>query len=228
MVGYLPEYCPFCGALQKNFITAKECSEQYELKIIEIKKNVSQVLSTPKLGLEHAAYQIKTENKIVWIDCPSTFKNTLDSLDFILFTHHHFLGTSNLYKEYYDTKVHIHKEDSNNYLSKYHNFDVMFENNFILHGIEAFHINGHTKGFTFYIFDDLIFICDYFFVNNKNFRFNPYGSETRTQKGGIKLKEIIEGRPISIVCGVDYVLPFNEWYESFIKLSPLREDSIPR
>jgi hypothetical protein len=41
------------------------------------------------------------------------------------------------------------------------------------HGIEAFHIDGHTPGFTFYIFEETLFICDYVFLDGDSLKFNP-------------------------------------------------------
>ncbi|MFX1337879.1 MAG: MBL fold metallo-hydrolase [Promethearchaeota archaeon] len=219
MIGYHPNRCPFCGALSNNFITAEECSQNYEIVSNKVKNKVKRLNSYPNLGLEHAAYSIEIDGKRIWIDCPSTFNADLERMDKILFTHHHFLGASNLYREYYTAFIWIHIRDSEFDIAKKHPFDKKFENNFNIDGIKAFHIDGHTPGFTFYIFEDILFVCDYLIPKKGNFIFNPYGPSKNTIEGAIKLKKIIEPRNISIVCGYNYVLDYPYWKEKFDQLS---------
>ena len=52
--------------------------------------------TVPKLGYEHTAYRLVADGTIFLIDCPSTFDRSLPQIDTIIFTHHHFLGASNL------------------------------------------------------------------------------------------------------------------------------------
>ena len=215
MIGFYPDRCPFCGATNENFITAEECSQNYKIVSYKVNNKIKRLNSFPSLGLEHAAYSIEFDNKIIWIDCPSTFRADLERMDKILFTHHHFLGASNLYREYYTTFVWIHLKDSEHKIAKRHPFDKKFEDNFNLNRIEAFHINGHTPGFTFYIFEDVLFVCDYLIPRNDKFIFNPYGPSKDTMEGAIKLKKIIETRKLTIVCGYNYVLDFSYWKEKF-------------
>lgn len=59
----------------------------------------------------------------------------------------------------------IHKKDSNNYIANKYDFDNLFEVRFNLDGIEAYHIDGHTQGFTIYIFQNNLFLCDYVFID---------------------------------------------------------------
>ena len=218
IIGYYPEFCPFCGASNDNFITAEECSQNYRIVSLKVNDNVYRLNSFPNLGLEHAAYCIKIDGKYIWIDCPSTFSKNLEPMDKILFTHHHFLGASNLYREYYTAFVWIHKEDSTNFLALRHSFDKKFKEDFKLLEIEAFHINGHTQGFTFYIYEGVLFICDYVVLNDNQFILNPYGSQRLTIEGARKLKDLIEKRDIETVCGVNYVMKFDKWYSEFTKL----------
>jgi hydroxyacylglutathione hydrolase len=42
---------------------------------------VTQLLSVPRLGLEHAAYRIETMDAAVWIDCPSGLNRDLASVE---------------------------------------------------------------------------------------------------------------------------------------------------
>jgi len=211
MVGYLPDNCPFCGASKSKFITAKECSEEYYIEEKEVNKKIKRLNSFPKLGLEHSAYQIETENKVIWIDCPSTFRKDVDPMDTILFTHHHFLGASNLYSQYFNAEVWIHGNDAQNSLSKHHTFTHKFEKDFTENGIKAFHIDGHTSGFTFYIFEEVLLDCDYTFYSGETLRFNPYGPGKATRDGGEKMKHNIESFELKKVCGVDYVVDYEEW-----------------
>lgn len=215
MIGNPPIHCPFCGASWENFITAEECSRKYKVISYEVNNKVNRLNSVPGLGLEHAAYSIEIGNSRIWIDCPSTFSADLDRMDKILFTHHHFLGASNLYRKYYTAFIWIHIRDSEHIIAKNHPFDKKFKNNFNIDGIEAFHIDGHTPGFTFYIFEDVLFVCDYLIPRNDSFIFNPYGPSKNTIEGAKKLKKIIEANEITIVCGYNYVLDFNSWKEKF-------------
>ncbi len=218
MISYFPKFCPFCGASNENFITTEECSQNYSVVETIVNNKVTRLNSFPNLGLEHTAYCLKIDNKKIWIDCPSTFSKDLEPMDKILFTHHHFLGASNLYRGYYTAFVWIHKNDSEHLLAKMHPIDKKFNQNFKISGIEAFHIDGHTPGFTFYIFENSIFICDYLILSDQNFILNPYGPKQSTIEGAKKLREIIEKREINIVCGFDYVMDYQKWKEGFFKL----------
>lgn len=211
MIGYYPQNCPFCGVSNENFITAEECSQKFSVVKKKVTSRVSMLSSSPKLGLEHAAYQIQTENQVIMIDCPSTFDRKLDRMDKILFTHHHFLGASNLYRNYYTAFIWIHKKDSTNFLANKHIFDKKFENDFDLEEIRAYNINGHTQGFTFYTFQDVIFICDYVFLTENGVKLNPYGPRNRTMDGLMKAKEILEINDYTKVCGYNYTIDYSNW-----------------
>lgn len=218
LIGYYPEFCPFCGASYVNFITAEECSQKYSIVSTKINNKIDRLNSYPKLGLEHSAYCIKIKSKNFWIDSPSTFSKDLELMDKILFTHHHFLGASNLYRAYYTTFIWIHKKDSEHPIASKHPFDKKFEHDFNIEGIESHIINGHTPGFTFYIFEDVLFICDYFFLKKERLILNPYGPAHSTMKGLKKIKEILRNRNIKTVCGYNYVLDYNNWNKKLLIL----------
>lgn len=215
MVGYLPDNCPFCGAARKKFITWEECSTRYRVVEIPVTRNVSRLNSTPRLGIEHAAYRIDTGNRTYWIDCPSCFDRSLAAMDTILFTHFHFLGASNQYREHFSSSVRIHDNDSRFTLCRGFTFDRTFITHFKESGIEAYHIDGHTPGFTCYFFEDVFFMCDYVFYDQSGMVFNPYGPKSETIEGGFQMRKLIEGRDINKVCGVDYVRDFSEWLKEF-------------
>jgi hypothetical protein len=125
-----------------------------------------------------------------WIDCPSSFDDCLKPMDIILFTHHHFLGASNLYRGYFSSPTCIHKLDSVHDICQAFTFDETFPDNFTEDGIEAFHIDGHTPRFTFYIFEDALFVCDYVFLKEEKMLYNHFGTEKETREGGRKIKSV--------------------------------------
>ncbi len=223
MAGYLPDNCPFCGATKDHFITSQECSSRYKVVEIPVTDNVSRLNSYPGLGLEHAAYRIRTVKKTYWIDCPSCFDQSLPPMDTIMFTHFHFLGASNQYREHFSSSVRIHDADSKFKLCRGFTFDKTFPSHFKESGIEAYHVDGHTPGFTCYFFEDVFFICDYVFYGSREMTFNPFGPGSKTVVGGFRIRELLRGRDINKVCGVDYVVDFNEWLEEFDNLLVPRE-----
>ncbi len=218
MAGYHPDKCPFCGASGEKFITADECYARFNVKSFTVNKKVVRLNSAPRLGLEHFAYCIQTNKKTYWIDCPSSFDDCLKRMDIILFTHHHFLGASNLYRDYFSSRTCIHKLDSVHDICQAFTFDKTFLEDFTEDGIEAFHIGGHTPGFTFYIFEDALFVCDYVFLREEKMLYNPFGPEKDTREGGRKIKSIIENRNIKVVCGYNYVIDYSDWKSKFDNL----------
>ncbi|MBD3195724.1 MAG: hypothetical protein GF317_11750 [Candidatus Lokiarchaeota archaeon] len=136
----------------------------------------------------------------------------------ILFTHHHFIGAANLYRNKYDTRLFINEKDSENSISNKYTFDKLLTNGFMVDNIEGFHINGHTRGFTFYIYKEHLFVCDYVFLEEMGMRFNPYGPFNSTREGALRLKKIIDGKTIDKVCGYDYVINYEEWKDGFNEL----------
>jgi glyoxylase-like metal-dependent hydrolase (beta-lactamase superfamily II) len=215
MVGFYPDHCPFCGAAKKHFITAEECSARYRVAGTPVNEKVTRLNSHPALGIEHAAYRVETGNGACWIDCPSSFDASLKRTDTIFFTHHHFLGASNLYRELFTAEVRIHHDDSVHEICRPFTFDGTFKENFAHHGIEAFHVDGHTPGFTFYIFEDVLFICDYVFLDGSGMKYNPFGPAGRTVEGGSRILEILEGRKLSTACGYNYVIGYDDWRRRF-------------
>ena len=211
MVGFYPETCPFCGAAKEHFITAEECSARFRVVATPVSGKVTRLNSRPALGIEHAAYRIETGDGACWIDCPSSFDDSLQPVDTIIFTHHHFLGASNLYRNLFSAEVRIHRDDSIHKICRPFTFDRTFDENFTHQGVEAYHVDGHTPGFTFYIFEEILFICDYVFLDNGGMKYNPFGPADRTIAGGRRIREIIDGRKLSTVCGYNYVIGYADW-----------------
>ncbi len=218
MIGHHPDNCPFCNAPKEKFITSAECSESFIVKSTPVTDNVTCLRSEPELGLEHSAYCVEAVGRSFWIDCPSSFTPGLGAPRSILFTHHHFLGASNLYREEDGAKVYIHRADSEHDIVKHHDFDTLFEGDFKAGGLEAYHINGHTPGFTFYIHGEVLFICDYLFQREDKLVYNPYGPKEKTEEGGRMIARIIKGRDITMVCGFNYFERYKTWRKKFDRL----------
>jgi hydroxyacylglutathione hydrolase len=217
MVGYYPSHCPFCGSPREKFITSEECSARYRVVGTPVTEQVTRLNSVPPLGFEHAAYRVETAAGVWWIDCPSSFDRNLPPASIITFTHHHFLGAANQYRELFGAQVRIHNLDSRHELCKAFSFDNSFHHNFIEGGVEAHHIGGHTPGFTLYFFGDCLFICDYVLFRRERMLYNPFGPAGETLAGGERLGKILEteGKNLAFVCGVNYVMGYETWLNKF-------------
>ena len=172
----------------------------------------------PKLGYEHAAYRIVTGEGAVWIDSPSAFNRGLAPVDAILFTHHHFMGASNQYRQIWNAEIWLHDLDARHRLVTLFTIDRRFSDDFSVYGIEAYHTGGHTPGFTFYIYHDVLFICDYVFLTEAGMRFNPFGPEQETIKRAQRIYEVVKGKALKTVCGYNYITDFADWMVGFERL----------
>ena len=218
MIGEMPDTCPFCGANHDRFMVWDQAEKTYRVTTRAVNDAVSQLLSVPKLGLEHAAYRIETGQGAIWIDSPSAFNRDLPPVDAILFTHHHFMGASNQYRRIWNSEVWLHDLDAKHRLSALFDIDRRFSDDFAAYGIEAYHSGGHTPGFTFYIHRDVLFICDYVFLSGADMRFNPYGPEQETIKRAQRIHQIIKAKPLKTVCGYNYIADFTDWLAGFERL----------
>jgi hydroxyacylglutathione hydrolase len=218
MIGEMPDVCPFCGATHDQFMPWDEVEKTYRVTAHDINKDVSQLLSVPKLGLEHAAYRIETPAGNVWIDSPSAFNRDLKPVDAILFTHLHFMGASNQYRKLWGSQVWLHTLDAKHPLVALFDVDKRFNEDFSLYGIDAYHIGGHTPGFTLYIYQDVLFICDYVFLDKSTLSFNPYGSQPETLRQGQRIFKIVQNKNLVTVCGYNYVMSFEKWFIAFENL----------
>jgi hypothetical protein len=156
MIGACPEHCLFCGAHHDCFLTMEEAQVRYRVEEQPVTERISCVNSVPTIGLEHAAYRIKTLGKTFLIDCPVVFDTRIQPIDVIVFTHPHFLGASNLYRDHFGAEVWIHALDAENPLARPFPFDRKFANAFAESGLEAHPIGGHTPGFPAYIHGDVL------------------------------------------------------------------------
>lgn len=136
----------------------------------------------------------------------------------ILFTHKDFLGASNQYRELWGAEVYLHALDAERPLAKPFPVDRRFTSDFVEHGVDAFHIGGHSPGFTVYVYGDVLFVCDYAFPPGPNMRFNPYGPRDETREGGSRILEVIAGRSLRTVCGYNFVTDFESWRPDFERI----------
>ena len=218
MIGDRPDRCPFCGAYHDQFLSADECSARFRVQSSPVTERVTRLNSVPDLGIEHAAYRVETGRKTFWIDCPSSFDRRLTPVDIITFTHKDFLGASNQYRELFGAEVWIHEQDAEHPLARAFPFDRRFQGDFLESGIDAYHIDGHTPGFTVYFFEDLLFVCDLVFPGDTDARFNPYGPHAATVAAGRKLQTLLALRPVRTVCGWNYVADYTDWKPKFDRL----------
>ncbi|MGZ8161883.1 MAG: rubredoxin-like domain-containing protein [Methylobacter sp.] len=218
MIGEMPDVCPFCGARHDQFLPWDEVEKTYQVTAYAVNDYVSQLLSVPKLGYEHAAYRIETEEGKVWIDSPSAFNRGLERVNAILFTHHHFMGASNQYRRIWNTEVWLHQLDAKHPLAASFDIDQRFSDDFNFHGIEAYHVGGHTPGFTFYTYREVLFICDYVFLTDTGMCFNPFGPEQETVKQAQRIHDIVKAKSLKTVCGYNCVADFSDWMAEFEQL----------
>ena len=217
MVGYYPDVCPFCGTRNHNFISISEAEKKFKVKKKHITKEIIQLNSYPSLGYEHSSFTFEADGKKIWIDCPSSYDKSAPKSDIILFTHNHFLGCSNLYSEFHSSQIFIHKLDSEHELCKNFSFDKTFDQNFKIGNLEIYHIGGHTPGFSFYIYRNTIFICDYVFLKKDQLEFNPFGNQEETLKGAIRMQKILDSNTneLDLVCAYNYVSEYKDWKKKF-------------
>jgi hydroxyacylglutathione hydrolase len=215
MIGDFPDVCPFCGAPHNQFLSGEEAEKIYRVISTPINDYIIQLVSVPKLGLEHAAYRIEMEHTAAWIDCPSVFNRTLVPVCKIFFTHPHFMGASNQYRELWNAKVYLHALDADQPLTQSFPVDERFSHDFVIDGLAGYHIGGHTPGYTLYIYQDVLFICDYAFPPGSKMRLNPFGPKTETLQSAERILTIIHNRSLKTVCGYNYICDFIDWVSDF-------------
>ena len=218
MIGECPDTCPFCGAGRESILSSEECSRRYAVESTVVTDHITQLMSVPRLGIEHAAYRVETGTKVYWIDCLSSYDQNLPRADVISFTHPDFLGASNQYRERFGADVWIHKLDAEHPLAQPFPFDRLFDKDFSADGITAHHVNGHTPGYTVYLFDDALFVCDLVITRSGEMQFNPYGDPEGTCAAGRKLDRLLQERSIRHVCGYNYVASYDDWKPRFDQL----------
>ncbi|MCP3964865.1 MAG: MBL fold metallo-hydrolase [Lentisphaerae bacterium] len=216
MIGHAPDVCPFCGAGKESFISADQCSEKFKVTEEQVADGVFELCSSPKLGLEHHAYSIESEQGRVCIDCPSCFDHRVEPPDIISFTHHHFLGACNMYSDYFKCSIAVPEADTRNYIAApFLPWITKIKGDFSFNDVEAMWIDGHTKGFTAYFWHDVGFACDLIIANGDNFMINPYGPKVPTMDACREFEEEGKKRNIQTVCTSHGSMSFDKWSDTF-------------
>ena len=215
MIGEMPKVCPFCNAHHDEFVTWEQAEQTYRVTPYRVNNGVTQLISVPRLGFEHAAYRVETQAGAVWIDCPSALNRDLAPVKAIYFTHKDFMGASNQYRELWGANVHLHVNDAEHPLAAQFPVDTVTYGDFTEDGIEAFYIGGHSPGFTLYIYDKTLFICDYAFPPGPQMQLNPFGPKHKTRKRAGRIWDLIAERSLEFVCGFNFVTEFSSWRQDF-------------
>jgi len=213
-----PDQCPFCGARHDQIYDSAAISRRYRVTEKPVNDSVAQLRSVPKLGLEHAAYRVDAEGGSAWIDCPSVFTIELVPVDAILFTHKDFIGAANQYQAEWNCEVWLNEADAELSIVSQHCVDHPFSGNIEKFGIKGYHVGGHSPGFTVYIWQDVLFICDYVYPPGNTMKLNPHGPRENTVEGAGRLADIVSAHKLTTVCGYNYVVDFPSWQKSFLRL----------
>ena len=215
MIGDIPDVCPFCGARHDMFVSWEDAEKTYRVTPTPVTETVTQLLSVPRLGLEHAAYRVETGDGAIWIDCPSAFNRDLEPVSAIYFTHKDFMGASNQYRDLWNAEICLHALDAKLAIVKTFPVDRKFTEDFAERGLEAFHIGGHSPGFTIYVFGDVLFVCDYAFPPGLEMKLNPFGPQKATYDNAARILDVTRDRDLKTVCGYNYVADFDAWCHDF-------------
>lgn len=220
MIGEMPDVCPFCGARHDEFITWQAAEKTYRVTPTRVNERITQLVSVPRLGIEHAAYRIETGGAPIWIDCPSAFNRDLEPVSAIFFTHKDFMGACNQYRALWGAKIGIHARDAENPLAKQFPVDDAFTGGFEIDGVEAIHVGGHTPGFTMYVFGEVLFVCDFAFPPGPTMQLNPYSDMAAIRASARNVLALIDSRASSLttVCGYNYVVDLDDWRCDFDRL----------
>jgi glyoxylase-like metal-dependent hydrolase (beta-lactamase superfamily II) len=197
---------------------SRRAQRLHTIKAIPVSEHVSQLRCSPVFGLDHAAYRIETAAGAVLIDCPAVFTRDVDPVDAILFTHKDFVGAANVYRKVWDCDVCLHAADAELSEVAQHSVTLRFEGDYERCGVQGHHIGGHSPGFTVYIWEDMLFICDYAYPGGPGMKLNPHGPREATREGAGRLADIIADHDLKTVCGYNYTAEIGPWQQAFMRL----------
>lgn len=215
MIGKQLTACPFCGAAASHFLAADEASRRFHIQRTTVNDKVTRLDSRPRLGLEHAAYEVATDDGPTWIDCPAVFDPRLAPPKRTLFTHKDFLGASPLYRDVHGTALWLNAADASLAIAAHHPIDERPAGDFMAAGISGWHIPGHSPGYTVYVFGNTLFAGDLVFFRSANMRVNPFGKAGREIDAARHLQERLGSKDFAVVCGWNYVAPYARWRAAF-------------
>lgn len=211
----IPAHCLLCGTPKDRFVSEAYVNERCTLKETRVNHRVTR-LKAEALGV--SVYRIETPHRSVLIDCLPTFNPDIPAVDAILFTHRDFMGASDRYHQHWGSEVYLHEAEHQHPLACHHQVTQPFSNDFEYHGINAFVLGGHTPGFTAYIYQDVLFVCDLVVGSAEDMRFNPFGNREKIRLAAQRLKHLLRRRTVRTVCGFNYVTDFDQWMSYFKKL----------
>ena len=76
----------------------------------------------------------------------------------------------------------------------------------------------YRQSITFYIYRDVLFICDYVFLTETGLRSNAYGPKSKTRTRVRCLCGIVKDKSLQTVCGYTYIADFADWMLGFERL----------
>ena len=112
----------------------------------------------------------------------------------------------------------MHAADAELSIVSQHCVDHRFDKDFQKFGVDALHIGGHSPGFTVYVWQDVLFVCDYAYPPGNTMKLNPHGKRDATREGAGRLADIAAARSLETVCGYNYVVGFSAWFAAFSRL----------
>ena len=216
--GARPAQCAFCSAPGKQMLDSARAQRLYTIKAIPVNDQVKQLRCAPVLGLDHAAYRIDTDEGAVLIDCPAIFCTSVEPAEVILFTHKDFIGAADQYRKAWNCEVCLHQADAELSEASRYSVTQRFDGDFASHGVQGVHIGGHSPGFTVYVWQNILFICDYAYPPGVGMKLNPHGPREATRDGAARLADVIADHDLKTVCGYNYVADFGSWQQEFMKL----------
>ena len=110
------------------------------------------------------------------------------------------MGASKQYRELWGSEVHLHGLDVRHPLARNHPVDIAFQGDFKRGSLEAYHIAVHTPGFTMYIQNEVLLICDYAFPPGPEMRLNQAKGDGTIHESGQRVLEFTDSVELKKVC----------------------------
>ena len=197
-------------------MTAEEADQRYRVVPSRVTERVQRLIADPELGI--VCYRVESDQGPVWIDCPAAFDRDLDPVEAILFTHRDFMGACNQYRELWEAGVYLNELDTGHRFARGHQVDHKVRGDFKRGSLEGYHLGGHSDGFTMYIHEDVLFVCDYVLLEDSGMRLIPFGDVKAIREGASRILDLTGGRDLETVCGYNYVTEFSSWREALSRL----------
>ena len=116
------------------------------------------------------------------------------------------------------TEVYLNELDTGHRFARGHFVDHKMRGDFNRGSLEGYHLGGHSDGFTMYICNDVLFVCDYVLVEGTDMKLTPFGDKKAIREGACRILELTAGRDLQTVCGYNFVTEFLPWREALSRL----------